>query len=130
MSFSAVAVPVPRLSISQPDSASIQIAWATNFTDYRLEVAATLPAAMWEHEETRCYPSRRDQPDRTVGRRTCLLLDPTYSTNAAALAEWKPGPVNEGQMCRDTIKTASKLFRVRLIEMMASDPALASGDNP
>jgi hypothetical protein len=48
MSFSAVAVPVPRLSISQPDSASIQIAWATNFTDYRLEVATTLPAAMWE----------------------------------------------------------------------------------
>jgi len=48
MSFSAVAVPKPRLSISRLDSASIQISWPTNFMDFRLEVATGLSAATWD----------------------------------------------------------------------------------
>jgi len=48
VSFSAVAVPKPRLSISLPDNASIQLAWATNFTEYKLEFAENLSPASWE----------------------------------------------------------------------------------
>lgn len=48
MSFSAVAVLAPRLSISRVDSTAIQIAWAGNFMGYRLEVATSFPATMWE----------------------------------------------------------------------------------
>jgi len=40
-------VPRPRLRISAVGSASAQITWATNFSDYALECTTNLPAAGW-----------------------------------------------------------------------------------
>jgi hypothetical protein len=37
----------PRLSIARVGSATAQITWATNFTDYGLEYATNLPATVW-----------------------------------------------------------------------------------
>ena len=40
-------VPLARLSISPAGAASVQISWATNFSDYVLECATNLPTAGW-----------------------------------------------------------------------------------
>ena len=46
--YSSSFVPAwPRLSIARVGSATAQITWATNFTDYGLEYATNLPATVW-----------------------------------------------------------------------------------
>lgn len=40
-------VPLPKLSIERLGTASVQIMWATNFTDHVLESAGSLSAAGW-----------------------------------------------------------------------------------
>ena len=51
LGFKTFVEPMPepevRLSISKLGNASIQISWATNFTDHILEYAATFPAVDW-----------------------------------------------------------------------------------
>ena len=42
-------VPQARLSIARVGTASIQITWATNFTDHVLEYSTSLPAAGWSN---------------------------------------------------------------------------------
>ena len=40
-------VPVPWLNVSHVSPASFQISWATNFADYVLEYATSLPSLAW-----------------------------------------------------------------------------------
>jgi len=40
-------VPQPQLGIASVGPASIQITWATNFADYVLEYAESLPTSSW-----------------------------------------------------------------------------------